>query len=169
MFAKFSINMFIKQPKEKCKTRCYDTTNFDSLARIGTIGEKCTLHETLSTIIYIVTTMASAGVFLLVFTFAKDWFVNVYTVTKHIQCLFRDIIHKYKLLYFQDQKTEEECSNEILSLIQKNLKHELTNPSFTLSSDKIEKILLKSISNEWSGIPSLIKQDIIENLFNGLN
>ena len=56
-----------------------------------------------------------------------------------------------------------------LSLIQKNLKHELTNPLFTLSSAKIEKILLKSISNEWPGIPCLIKQNIIENLFNGLN
>ena len=149
-------------------SRCYDSSGFDYLSNLGTIGENCTLRDTLEILIMCVSLIAATGIFGISAKLILKWFNEIYSQTRHIQLLFNDVIAIGKH-DFSKSRNQNEVTQSMIDSIQTAILQENDNPNFSLSKNQLNTMLMKAIKKEWPGILFHMQKKLFEQSFEEMN
>ena len=147
------------------ESRCYDSTEFNWIAKIGTLSESCSAKKGWEISFNILTSIVALTVASFIFKFGYAYINNLYTESKRIKAIFDEIIEKARNNYNNDEDEVQSVRNAV-SRIQKQLTHEANNPKFTFKKRKLVSILNNSFTTKWPSVQYNIKVQIIEESLN---
>ena len=154
--------------KYKNSEDCYDTDNFESLAKSlnNLLGESCSSLESVTWIIYIVTLASGCGILTFGFNFFWDWYTTRKTWKRRITLIIEDIIDNTKN---SSEKADEDSKVlDLIAQLNDRIYIESKEEGFNLTESTVRGILQSSRENHWPTLKMSNHKRIIKGSFNDI-
>ena len=176
-FSKLSNKCFDNVPEsfKNNEPEIYNSDNFDGKILSGSIlNLQCSVFYGLDNFCYILSIFAGSGGCAVVLVFITNFATTFYKNVKHMESIFKKIIHKESERCegnegSEGEKDEKESIQKIINQINSYLSIESQHPKFKVTKSEAQRALNNSIESEWETMFTHNKEYILSHAFNEIH